>query len=225
MGNVDLTENENNRFQNLDGIEDKIVNYLIDSQSSHARNFWRLLKYDSLDALSQPNLTRKERKDLVWNDNGESTNKRVFLAPFIDDAWQQQCASVYIYVDEVIPTNHLLSKVIVTVETVVHSKISNVSGNGDPYLNPDQKANPNDSDDQGNIVVAVKNRATVLLKSILAELSGVYFDGVGYLQFTQEKDKISMSKLSLWNSKSYYGHVIKFVMDVSGTSNSSDIGF
>lgn len=179
--------NDYNRFENLDGIETKIVNHLISSESKHAKIFWKLLKYNDIYALSQPDLTEAEKIELVYNDNGEMTSKRIFFQPFINDAWQEQCCSVYIFVSDIDPFDHTRSNVSVTVETVVHSKICAIAGDGDPELNPE--ANPNDSDAEGNIIVAYKNRATVLLKCILAELNGLYLDGIGYLQFNS-KDKM-----------------------------------
>ena len=149
--------NDFNRFQNLDGIEAKIVEHLVHSQSKHADLFWKILKYNDLFALNQPTVTEAERWQLVNNDNGESTNKRVFFSPFVDDAWEVQCSSVYIFVDSIDPTDHLRATIGVTVETIVHSKISAIAGDGDPILNP--QANPNDSNEQGSIVVPFKNRA------------------------------------------------------------------
>lgn len=229
--------NDFNRLQNLDGIEAKIVMHLINSDSKYAQNFWRILKYNDLNALSQPHLTKAEKLELISNDNGESTKKRLFFAPFVDDAWQEQCSSVYIYVNNIDYSNHLEATVSVAVETVVHSKISTVVGDGDDVLNPNKTdefgnvitygANPNDSDKEGNIVVAFKNRATVLLKCLLAELNGLYLDGVGYLQLNKTigGGGLSSTKLSLWNSRSFYGHHTDFVMKISGVSSSGMVGF
>lgn len=127
--------------------------------------------------------------------NGEPTTKRVFLQPFVDDAWSKQCSSIYVYVSGIYPNNLQLSTVDVTIECIVHSKISVLAGDGEQDLNPD--ANPNDSTDQGNIVVTSKNRATVLLKSLLAEFNGLYIDGIGFLEFNSEKTKDCKAKLNL----------------------------
>ena len=78
--------NEYNRFPNLDSIEPKIISHLLNSQSKPAQILWKLLKYNTMDALSHENLTYEERKALIFEENGESTGKRVFYAPFIDDA-------------------------------------------------------------------------------------------------------------------------------------------
>lgn len=229
--------NAYNRYPNLDGLEWKIVSHLLgpkpadaaeqaaifQSESSTIKAFWKILKYNDLNALSQPDVTWAERVSLICNDNGDPVNKRVFFAPFVDDAWTEQCSSVYIYVDKIYPVDHLKATVGVAVETVVHSKISAIAGDYDPDLNPN--ANPNDFDSEGNIVVPFKNRATVLLKCILAELSGLCLDGIGYLQFNQKLHQQCKTDLSLWNSRSFYGHSVIFGIEMSGVSDSPDFTF
>ena len=226
-----------NRLENLDGIEWKIVDHLINSNTKHANLIWKILKYDSdIYALNKDPVDKDVRRQLVCTNNGEHTKKRLFLQPFVDDAWSEQCSSVYIYVDELHPVDQTRANVIVTVEAVVHAKTSVIAGDGqqitiqDP-TDPDKKnnynpnANPNDSDKQGNIVVTMKNRATVLLKSIIAELNGLYLDGVGYLLLDKKLDAQTGAKLSLWNNRSYYGYSIKLCTTQSGVSDSADIGF
>ena len=125
--------------------------------------------------------------------------------------------------EQIVPQDHLKAAIGVTIETVVHAKIAAVRGDGDPSLN--KEANPNDSDSEGNIVVAFKNRATVLLKSILAELNGLYIDGIGYLQFNTKLSLKSKTEMPLFNNRSYYGHATMFGMMLSGVSDSGNIGF
>ena len=224
-----------NRFQDLDGIEAKLVDHLVNSQTKYANIIRKLLKYSSLDALSKPNLTTAERWSLVCNDNGEPTSKRVFFSPFVDDAWQEQCSSIYIYVEQVLPIDHLRSTVCVTIETVTHSKVAAVSGDGDPDQNyttiskSDGKteivslANPNDATKEGNIVVAFKNRATVLLKCLLAEFNGLYIDGVGYLQFNMRMPIKCKATMPIYNRRSFYGHSIMFAANMAADSSGSDM--
>ena len=216
-----------NRVQNLDGIEWKIIDHLIHSTTKHADLFWKILKYDSdIYALSKPSVSEQERRELVCTNNGNQTGKRLFLQPFVDDAWSEQCSSVYIYVERLSPIDQTRANIIVTVEAVVHAKISVVAGDGDQAINP--KANPNDSDkpgEQGNIVVTMKNRATVLLKSIIAELNSLYLDGIGYFIIDKNLDSETGAKMSLWNRRSYYGYTIKFGTVMSGVSDDANIGF
>ncbi len=173
--------------------------------------------------MSKPSVPEDERWDLVNNDNGQTTTKRVFFSPFVDDAWEEQCSSMYIFVENLYPYDHLRATIGVTVETIVHCKISAITGDGDPDLNP--KANPNDSDSKGSVVVPFKNRATVLLKSVLAELNGLYLDGIGYLQIITRAGLPGKVEMPLWNNRSFYGHSTSFVMVIGGVSDNADVGY
>lgn len=216
-----------NRFSNLDGVEAKVITHLINSTSFYAEDIWRLLKYADETALSKPSLTEAEKKALVFvgnNGDPDATKKaRVFLAPFVDDAWKEQGSSLYVYVSEIYPLDWMHSEVVVNFDVVVHSQTSVVWGNGDPDLNP--HANPNDSDREGNLVVSVKNRATALLKDVLAEFNGIYLDGVGYMYLADGKKAKGGVKVSLWNKGSFYGHRLSMVVGMSGVSDSPRVGY
>ena len=216
-----------NRFSNLDGVEAKVITHLINSTSHYAEDIWRLLKYADETALSKPSLTEAEKKALVFvgnNGDPDATKKaRVFLAPFVDDAWKEQGSSLYVYVSEIYPLDRMNSEVVVNFDIVVHSQTSVVWGNGDPDLNP--YANPNDSDKEGNLVVSVKNRATALLKDVLAEFNGIYLDGVGYMYLADGKKAKGGVKVSLWNKGSFYGHRVSAVVGMSGVSDSPRVGY
>lgn len=224
-----------NRFENLDSIETKVLEHLIYSETKHADNFWKLLKYPTLNALSMPSLSVKERIGLVNNDSGYPDDKRVFLSPFMDDAWEVQCSSVYIFTERIKPIDSMTAVVGITVETVTHSKISIINGDGDPDLNENVTdkdgniikygANPNDTDVQGSIVVPMKNRETVLMKSLLAELNGLYLDGVGYIAMAPIGDEHAEVTMPLFNSRSFYGHSLRFKIEISGVSSGGNIGY
>lgn len=216
-----------NRFSNLDGIEAKVITHLIDSTSCYAQNIWRLLKYAEETALSKPPLSKEEKEALVFAGNNgapDATKQaRVFLAPYVDDAWKEQGSSLYVYVSEIYPLNRSIAEVVVNFDIVVHSQTSVVLGNGDPALNPN--ANPNDLDKEGNLVVSVKNRATALLKNVLAEFNGIYLDSVGYLYLEDGKKAKGGVKVSLWNRGSFYGHRVSMVLSMSGVSGTPNVGY
>ena len=215
-----------NRFSNLDGIEAKVITHLIDSTSCYAQNIWRLLKYAEETALSKPPLSKEEKEALVFAGNNgapDATKQaRVFLAPYVDDAWKEQGSSLYVYVSEIYPLSRSIAEVVVNFDIVVHSQTSVVLGNGDPALNPN--ANPNDLDKEGNLVVSVKNRATALLKNVLAEFNGIYLDSVGYLYLEDGKKAKGGVKVSLWNRGSFYGHRVSMVLSMSGLSGTPNVG-
>ena len=216
--------NEMNRFANLDSIEDKILQHLLHHKTKHTKNIWKLLKYATLNALSEEEVSLSDCLSLINRDTGYPTDKRVFLSPFVDDAWAVECSSLYIFVDKIKPIDHTRAAIYVTVETVTHSKISVINGDGDSDLNPD--ANPNDSDINNEVIVDIKNRETVLVKSLLAELNGLYLDGIGYLQMNKLENDVSGDvSMPLFNGRSYYGHRINFVVEMSGISESADWGY
>lgn len=232
----EYSDNAANRFENLEGIEGKILNHLFYSRTDHAENIWKILKYNDRNPLGHDKLSREKKYELIMknNEEGGATSKRFFIQPFVDDAWSEQCSSVYVYVDEIHPTEYTRANVIVTVEVVVHSKLSLIQGNDEDIsdINDDEdeakkstQYNPNDFNKQGHIVVAWKNRATVLLKSIIAELNGLYLDGIGYLFIDPKLDSSTGAKLSLWNSRSFYGYTIKFAVKMGNVSNNPGVGF
>lgn len=223
--------NQYNRFENLDGIECKILNELVNDDSKYAENFWKILKYDDLNALSHPNLTKKEKLNLVNNENGESCDKRVFLTPRNDDGQVEQNSSVYIYVEKIHAINNATALVSVTVDTSVYTKVGVIAGDGDKDSseNP-QWVNPNESNQQGNVVVSIKSRATVLLKCILALLNGMYLDGIGYLGFTKFEEGSSQGDAGIVDMphnhrENSHGHRIVFGVKMTGISSSPNRGF
>jgi hypothetical protein len=215
--------NDYNRFENLDSVEYKIISHLIYSTTSHANKIWKILKYDTIDALSQPEVSIHDRIELVCTDNGQATDKRVFLSPFTDDAWTTECSHIHFYIEGIYPDEHNRARIILGIETIVHSKISNIAAESDT----DPTANPNDyvEADKEEQYVFYKNRETVLLKHVLAELNGLYIDGIGLLQFNQRTSYYSNSVLSLWNNRAYYGHFTKMACVFSGISNNASQGY
>jgi hypothetical protein len=218
-----------NRFINLDGIEAKIVRHLVESTSKYADVFWKILKYDDLYALNQPSLDRQERLKLVNNDNGESNEKRVFITPRDADGQVDQCSSVYIYVENIQAIDAQKALIGVTVDTSVYTKIGVVAGDGDAdsSSNPEW-VNPNESDEQGSVVVPIKSRETVLLKSILAELNGLFIDGVGYLKFQGFRVpdlKTGYVDMPHNHKENNHGHRICFGVEMSGISGTANRGF
>lgn len=213
--------NNFNRFPNLDGIEYKMVNELLYSKSKYAENIWKLLYYATPDALVKDNLTLEQKVSIICmeNDTGEE-HKRVFITPYVNDAWTEQTAHMHIYVDALYPQNQGVANVCVCIETIVHAKVGTIESDVN-----ENNANPNDSDGNGVPVVLKKNRATVLLKNVIALFNGMSLKGVGDLQFNQTVDSRSVSTQYNWNSRAYYGHTTRLVIKMSGVSDSPNNGY
>lgn len=211
-----------NRYSNLDNIEWKIINYLINSESKYANYLWKVLKYDTEDCLTKDDLTKEEKLALVYTNNGEATKFRVFMTPFVDDAWEQQSSHLHIYVYGINPMSHLTGKVHVCFECIIHNKISNIYGDASEY-NP--QTNPVELDSNGNPVTLYKSRATEMLKDIIASLNGEMINGIGVLQFNEELSPYDTAKAALWNSKNFFGYRVIMSTLLSGVSEDSETGY
>lgn len=211
-----------NRYTNLDNIEWKIIDYLVKSKSKYANYLWKILKYDTEDCLTKADLTEKEKWALVYKNNGESTQYRVFMTPFTDDAWEQQSSHLHIYVYGINPMSHITGKVHVCFECIIHNKISNIYGDASEY-NPN--TNPVELDDNGNPVIEYKSRATEMLKDIIAALNGEMINAIGVLQFNEDLSPYDTAKAALWNRKNFFGYRIIMTSLISGVSENSECGY
>lgn len=211
-----------NRYTNLDNLDGQIFNYLINDESKYANNLFRLLKYDTQDALYKPELTIAEKRALLYTTNGDASDERVFFSPFVDDIFESQCSQLYIYVQKIIPQNHVISKVVIGFDLIVHNKISNVYGDAS-VDNP--CSNPSEIDKEGNISIFYKNRATVMLKSLLASLNGSFVNGGGTLMFSKENSDNDYADMSVFNGRKFYGYHVNMSATMSGHSENPMVGY
>lgn len=72
-----------NSLSALPYIPYNILVYL--ARQDGAEDLWKLLKYNSYDALSKPNLTFDQKLELIWR-NGPQEKFGVFFTPLVEDA-------------------------------------------------------------------------------------------------------------------------------------------
>lgn len=225
-----------NRFINLDSIEAKVVEHLIHSTSKYANTLWQLLANPGKDALWRPVPTVAERTALVEGtitatEGGDLHEKRILFKPFSDDAVKEECSVLCIYVSSVQPLDAMQGVVTLIVELATHNHINVVTGEADFIAHPDI-TNPNDYyyNDNETPTVQCKSRETLLLKSVLAELNGLFIDGVGYLQFHPQKTRLGQvvgaaAGLTVYDGRSFFGHRIQFNIPMAGVSGNTDEGW
>lgn len=91
-------------------------------------NLFKLLKYDSPDALNRP--ITIEDKILLMNQDGSfediKENTRIWYDPFPinDQTIEDQRTELRIYEQEFIPDNNVLTKAIISFEIIVSNKLS-----------------------------------------------------------------------------------------------------
>lgn len=210
IGENSVAQAQYNRFTNLDSIEERIINYLIKSDSIYANRIWKILKYSTIDALLKEDLTQSEKAILVDDDGEFQTKKRVFRYPFLEDAFTEQCSLMRIYIDSIVPINHLTSIVNVGIDLITHNKINNLYNDASDEIENPENYNPTENE------IVIKSRKTAFLKNILAELNGANIAGVGQLQFNRELSFFSQAKLGLFNNRDYTGYKVIFACMQSG---------
>ena len=208
-----ISGNDYNRLQNLDGIEDRLIYYLLSPKNKteleleQVHNIWRILYYNDTDALKKPLPSYSQVAKLIYNDNGAQNGYRIFRSPRMEDGWTEECSMIKVYVDSIIPVNHLRSIVNVGIDVVVNTKIINLSvpqDSIDVYI---------DEIEGIPVSVKTKSRVTVLTQAVISLLNGAEVAGVGKMIFSREQSIFNQAQYGIWNNRNYEG--IKIVMGVS----------
>lgn len=154
-----------------------IIEYL----ALNNENIWKLLKYNTPDALSKPDLTIEEKSELIYNNEPDSTSFRVFRQSFVNDAFSEQQSQLRVYMSEIIPTNHVHGMINFIIDLPCHNQIITL----DDYL----------------------NRNEVMANEILKTLNGIDINGLGKLFFDRRANAYNIARLSYFN-KWYQGFSI-----------------
>ena len=160
-----------NHFINLDSVETRVIRYIRDSERPEAQRVWKLLKYNDARALFNKDLTQKEKNDLIYLDQDQD-KCRVFNFHFIEDEFVETCSLIKVYIHSIEPTNHIISKVNVGIDILSHNKLSNVYNDDGDILDGGREVEED---------IPVKNRNSVILRSLLSLLNGAVIEGVGVL--------------------------------------------
>lgn len=156
----------------------RIMEYLV----MHNETIWKMLKYNSYDALSKPNLTQKEKMEFLWKE-GQQEKYSVFLTNLVEDEiCVSKCiAKIYTYYIHANPT-HLTSTVIFAFDFLYGGEMSLVEKDGIPV-----------------------NRGDLFIHEILSTLNGKYIGGVGTLQFNDDMSRYDAARSVIGNSKTFTG--------------------
>ena len=206
-----------NRFRNLESIEDRVY-YLLSPTNKKPEELkwvytiWKLLMYNDIDALNKPLPKYSDVVKLIQNDNTSQTDKRIFRSPHLEDGWGEQCSMLKIYVDTIIPKNHLLSIVNVGIDVLCHNKIINVKSENE------ESGSIIDMIDGIPIKIETMSRVTLLSKAVLYLLNGAEIQGIGKMQFNAERSRYNLAQYGLWNNRNFEGMKIVISGQISGVS-------
>ena len=169
-----------NRLTALPKVPYNILSYLALSPS--AENIWKMLKYNSYDALSQPNLSFDEKMDLVWRE-GTQEKFGVFFTNLVEDAITEskcifKCYQYYIHANP----NSYNSTVVYAFDFLYGGNMSLVGYEGVPV-----------------------NRGDLFIHEVLKTLNGVDVGGVGKLIFDDNQSRYDAGRSVIGDSKKFTG--------------------
>lgn len=185
-----------NAMTQLPYIPYNIMKYL----ALNEENLWKLLKYNTYDALSQPNLTFQEKMSLIWARDEKQENYNVFFTNLVEDAITQSKTIMKLYKYFISTDNLYLSDVVYEFDFLYGGNMAMVEYNGVPVPRDD-----------------------LLIQRVLDTLNGAYVGGVGKLQFNTQMSRYSGVKTTVGNDKTFTGSCLFMVVQV-GDDGGQDCG-
>lgn len=188
-----------NNFKEMPQLPYKIVTTLLTEESKSAEDFWKLLKYVDIDALSKPNLTYEEKMALIWDGDSIEQKYNVFLKPLIgsslDDAEAQTQLRVFRYTT--MPTSRFEAVMTIEADFITNEKTCLVYQDG-----------------------ILCERTDIMESLFLDVMNGRDIEiGSGVVMFDRELSRSCNSQLNIGNSKSFYGRSLVMALEfISGES-------
>jgi len=144
-------------------------------------NIWKMIKYNSYDALSHENLTMSEKLSYIWK-TGKQEDYSVFLTNIIGDAICEEkcvlkCYDYYINAD-----NLYIATPVFAFDFLYGVTMALVEKDGVPV-----------------------NRGDLFIHEILSTLNGVEIDGIGKLMFNKNQTRYDFARSVIADSKKFTG--------------------
>lgn len=180
-----------NSLSALPYIPYNILVYL--ARQDGAEDLWKMLKYNSYDALSKPNLSFEEKLKLIWR-NGPQEKYGVFLTPLIEDAICESKCVLKIY-DYYIHAKELYTSTLVyAFDFLYGGQMSLIEYDGVPV-----------------------SRGDLFINIILAVLNGAEVGGIGKLIFYDDMSRYDLARATIGNSKTFTGIQLFMSVNVGDT--------
>jgi hypothetical protein len=180
-----------NNFLPMPQVPYKIFERLALSPSQSAENLFKILKYAETNALSNPNLTFDEKRNLLWTPDSTDASQqnlfRIFLKPLISSALDSVDEQIQLRIYK--PINKALNN------------INAVLGYQFDMITPERYCMVLDEEDY------LVERTDLMEAYILDVLNGSDIGiGSSYFQFySRDLNSMAGSKLAINNGKSLYG--------------------
>lgn len=174
-----------NNFSEIPLFPYKIVEVLLKDKTDTVEDFWKMLKYNTIDCLSKKNLTLKEKKSLIWNGDTEQNRFNIFFKPLIGDSLIEASDQTQfrLYRDTIVPTNQFKAIVTFRIDFITNEITSLVRKDG-----------------------ILMERTDLMETTFLNFMNGRDIDlGSGYLTFDRTLTRSCNSQLTINNSRTLFG--------------------
>ena len=170
-------------YNQYDGLQNFTL-FIIQHLMLNNEDIWKLLKYDTQDALEKPNLTREEKAKLIYPgaSGGDMDDYRVFRTPYLDDLTTNQQAQLRVYLESITPDTRLYGTVDVNIEVICHVKMIELND--------------------------YQNRAESIVWQVIKTLNGADVGGIGKLFFDRSGSFYDLIKMNRYNNRNFYGYTI-----------------
>lgn len=183
-------ESSYNQYDGLQNFTLLIIQHLM----LNNEDIWKLLKYDTQDALEKPNLTREEKAKLIYPgaSGGDMDDYRVFRTPYLDDLTTNQQAQLRVYLESITPDTRLYGTVDVNIEVICHVKMIELND--------------------------YQNRAESIVWQVIKTLNGADVGGIGKLFFDRSGSFYDLIKMNRYNNRNFYGYTITMSIKMGNIS-------
>ena len=180
-----------NSLSALPQIPYNILVYL--ARQETAEDIWKMLKYNSYDALSKPNLTFEEKLNLIWR-TGPQEKYGVFFTNLVEDLVCESKCIFKLYDYYIHASDLYIGTAVYAFDFLFGGQMSLVEYNGVPV-----------------------SRGDLFINKILLTLNGVEVGGVGKLTFLDDMSRYALAKSIIGNSKTFTGVQLFMAVNVGDT--------
>ena len=168
-----------NSMSALPSIQYNIMTYL--ATSPQAEDLWKMMAYNSYDALSKPNLTMSQKLDLLWR-TGPQEDYGIFFTNLVEDAIPtSKCIlKIYNYYDQ--PNDLYTASVVYAFDFLYGGQMSLVERDGIPV-----------------------SRGDLFINIMLDVLNGANIGGVGNMTWLTDASRYCAPKSTIGISKTFTG--------------------
>ena len=185
-----------NSLSSLPTATYNILKYL----ANNNENIWKMIKYNTYDALSKPNLTMSEKLSYIWK-NGAQEDYSVFLTNIVGDAICEEKCILKCYDYYIAATDAFISTPIFAFDFLYGVTMALVDRDGIPV-----------------------NRGDLFIHEILSTLNGVDIGGVGKLVFNKNQTRYDFARSVIADSKKFTGVQIYMSTNMGDTGSVSGCG-